>query len=95
MEQANNNAEPAQGLPEQQMLQMVNSYVVSTASALNTLAMQTQSELDSIMDKVNRLQEQVEMLERTVQQPPAKQDDQPAAAAAGGGGNGGTNGRPS
>lgn len=56
-------------ISEQQALQMVNTYIVNTTSTLNNLAVDTQAELDNIMKTVERLQQQVELLERTVQQP--------------------------
>lgn len=52
---------------DQQTLQMVNAYIVNTASMLNKLAVDTQNELDSIVQTVEQLQKQVVALEAVLE----------------------------
>lgn len=54
---------------EQQTLQIVNQYIVNTASTLQQAFYEHTAELDNIMKTVERLQQQVELLEKAVQQP--------------------------
>lgn len=69
---------------DQQTLETVNTYIINTASMLNTLAENTQNELSNITKTLERLQKQIEVLEKTVQQPDSsghgddvQQGDQP------------------